>query len=128
MLAQKAYSECSKYIEIREKCWNKFEDGDKNENCFDEELAEKKCLASNLCPDLYKRFYEYSECHLWAAAFRKRNDNRYIEARERIDNDRAMSNMCRDLSHELSKELSHYSQYRPEALEGQSFLKKNMMK
>ena len=126
--AEKAYSECSKYIENREQCWNKFENRSQNDNCFDEELAEKKCLASHLCPELYKKFYEYSECHLWAAAFRKRHDNRYMEARKRIDNDRAMSNMCRELGHELSKELSNYSKYRPEAFEGQSFLKKNLMK
>ena len=126
--ANKAYSECNRYIVIRERCWDNSENKSSKADCFEEELAEKKCLASHLCPNLYKKFYEYSECHLWAAAGRKINDNRYIEARARVNSDRAMANMCRELGLELVKELSNYSQYRPEASEGKSFLKSNLVK
>ena len=120
--ANKAYAECNNYIEKREQCWNNSQSESKNADCFEEELAEKKCLASHLCPELYKKFYEYSECHLWAAAFRKKNNDMYIEARSRINSDPALSKMCRELGLELSKDLSNYSQYRTEASEGNTYI------
>ena len=126
-LANDAYSECSAYSASISQCRKNMKESH-NVDCFEEELAEKKCLASRLCPELYKKFYEYSECHLWAAAFRRKDDQRYIQARARIDNNRTMSKMCRELGHELTRELSNYSKYRPEASEGESWIKENVGK
>jgi hypothetical protein len=123
-LSSEAYYHCQDHIRNRQLCWNKTLDEKNKSDCFDEELAEKKCLASRVCPELYKKFYEYTECHLWAAAFRKAEDNKYIEARDRINKDPAMSNMCRNMGYELSNEISKYSRYREEALEGESYLNK----
>ena len=124
MVASNAYFECKDYIVRRQNCWNQSSESKNTDSCFEEELAEKKCLSSRLCPDLYKKFYEYTECHLWAGAFRNKNDQRYVEARARIESDRALVNMCRDMGHDLTKEISKYSRYRPEASAGESFLKK----
>ena len=121
---QKAYHECQDLAVSRQNCWNASLEGKHTEDCLVEELAEKKCLTSQLCPTLYRNFYEYTECHLWAEAFAHKNDTRYVEARAKISNDRAMSYMCREIVQDLSKEMSKYSRYRLEALEGESFLKK----
>ena len=123
-LAKKAFHECHDYIVKRERCWNTLTEENRNQECFPEELEEKKCLALCLCPELYKKFYEYTECHLWAAAFRNKNDVRYMEARNKINNNPAMATMCREMGHDLTSTISRYTRFRPEALEGESFLKK----
>ena len=123
-LSSRAYHYCQFHVKNRELCWNRALGEHQQIDCFDEELAEKKCLASQLCPDIYNKFYTYTECHLWAAAFRKKDDIRYLDARNRIDKDPAMSRMCRDMGYELSNKMSQYSKYREEALEGESYLKK----
>ena len=123
-LAKKAFHECHDYTVKRERCWNTLTEENRNQECFPEELEEKKCLALCLCPELYKKFYEYTECHLWAAAFRNKNDVRYMEARKKIDNNPAMATMCREMGHDLTSTISRYTRFRPEALEGESFLKK----
>ena len=94
-LAKKAFRECQDYTAKRDRCWNTLAEENRNQDCFQEELAEKKCLALCLCPELYKKFYEYTECHLWAAAFRNKDDVRYIEARNKINNNPDMATMCR---------------------------------
>ena len=121
---QNAYNECKEYVIKRENCWNNSPDGKHTEDCFIEELAEKKCLSSHLCPIMYRKFYEYTDCHLWAEAFAHKNDERYWDARERINRDRTMQYMCREIVQDLSKEMSKYSKYRAEVLESSTFLKK----
>ena len=123
-LAKKAFHACHDYTVKRERCWNTLTEENRNQECFPEELEEKKCLALCLCPELYKKFYEYTECHLWAAAFRNKNDVRYMEARNKINNNPAMATMCREMGHDLTRTISRYTRFRPEALEGESFLKK----
>ena len=119
-----AYDKCQDLVMKRKNCWNGSLEGKQTEDCLVEELAEKKCLASTLCPNLYKNFYEYTECHLWAEAFAHKDEKQYIEGRARINNDRAMVYMCREIVQDLAKEMSKYSKYRLESLEGELFLKK----
>ena len=59
-LAKKAFHECHDYTVKRERCWNTLTEENRNQECFPEELEEKKCLALCLCPELYKKFYEYT--------------------------------------------------------------------
>ena len=120
-LAQNAYIECKDLVLKRQDCWNRSPEGKHTEECFVEELSEKRCLTSQLCPNLYRKFYEYTECHLWAEAFAHRNEEQYIEARARISSDRVMSNMCRGIVQDLGKAMSKYSKYRSEILEDSPF-------
>ena len=90
----------------RQNCWSNSPEGKHTEECFIEELAEKKCLAARLCPAQFKTFYQYTECHLWAESFAHTNDPSYTEARERINKDHALKNMCRGIVLDLSKEMS----------------------
>ena len=122
--AQNAYIECKELVIQRQDCWNRFPEGKHTEECFVEELAEKRCLTSQLCPSLYRKFYEYTECHLWAEAFAHKNDEQYKEARARISSDRTMAYMCRGIVQDLSKAMSKYSKYRSEILESSPFLDK----
>ena len=120
---ENAYIECKDFVMNRQTCWSNSPEGKHTEECFIEELAEKKCLAARLCPAQFKTFYQYTECHLWAESFAHENDPSYTEARERINNDRALKNMCRGIVQDLSKEMSKYSKYREEILENEPFAK-----
>lgn len=115
---QKAFTECEDVVISREKCWNNSPEGKHTESCFVEELAEKKCLSYHLCPIQFRNFYEYTDCHLWAEAFAHKDDEQYVKARARISSDRAMTNMCREIVQDLSKEMSKYTEHKTEALKG----------
>ena len=126
LATEKAYNECKNFVMIRQNCWDMSPDGKHTEDCFIEELAEKRCLSSHLCPSLYRKFYEYTDCHLWAEFFAHKNDERYLKARERINSDRIMKYMCREIVQDLSKEMSKFSKYRDEVLESASFSNTNV--
>ena len=123
-VVKNAYIECKDLVFKRQDCWNNSTEGKHTEECFVEELAEKRCLTSHLCPDLYRKFYEYTDCHLWAEAFAHKNEEQYIDARAKISRDRVMSSMCRGIVQDLSKAMSKYSKYRSEILEDSPFLEK----
>ena len=123
---QNAYNDYKEYVVKRQNCWNSSPDGKHTEECYVEELAEKRCLSSHLCPIMYRKFYEYTDCHLWAEAFAHKNDEQYSKARTRISGDRTMMYMCREIVQDLSKEMSKYSKYREEVLNSASFLKKTV--
>ena len=123
-LAQNAYIECKDLVVKRQDCWDNSPDGKHTEDCFVEELAEKRCLTSHLCPSIYRKFYEYTECHLWAEAFAHKDEEKYKEARARISSDRTMAYMCRGIVQDLSKAMAKYSGYRDEIVTSSAFLDK----
>ena len=98
---EKAYIECKDFVMNRQNCWSNSPEGKHTEECFIEELAEKKCLAACLCPAQFKTFYQYTECHLWAESFAHTNDPSYTEARERINKDRALKNNIKIFSRSI---------------------------
>ena len=80
---------CREEIRDRKECYDSHGKGINTEECYKEELNEKRCLAFHLCPLEAKRFYGSpgkgvegkGECSLWAEyfAFRDSEDEWYTK-------------------------------------------------
>ena len=118
-----AKKSCTNFALTRKKCWKSSVSGNKNtEECFIEELEEKRCMSECLCNDVYKNFYERSSCHLWAEAFAHKNSSKYINARDQINKNKDLKAACKKLTHQMSACMSMYMKYSNEGTEGQTFL------
>lgn len=67
-LAQIASTRCKDSILLRTLCWEA-NGGKETEECFKEELTEKRCLAFVCCPQQAQSYYSAGNCALWAEAF-----------------------------------------------------------
>ena len=115
---------CREEIRVRRECYDNHGKGMNTEECYKEELNEKRCLAFHLCPLEAKRFYGTpgkgvegkGDCSLWAEyfAFKDSEDERnaviHTQTRERISNNEGESKKCRKQLMDLSFCLSHYSE------------------
>ena len=112
-----ARSHCTEAIQAREQCWD-VHGGKETENCFIEELEEKRCMAFICCPQEAKVFYgtpsgikDKAPCSMWAEFFAFQNDARHKAAREAITARPAQQTRCRELTMDLAKCMSTYRQF-----------------
>ena len=119
-MAQQASRVCSNFINARDLCWKKSKDGRNGEDCLVEELREKRCLSSILCPTEAKLFYgdsqyedEKAPCSLWAEAFAfsfekvgKDIQQLHLLGRESIASNHEAVVRCGNVSHRLSRCMS----------------------
>ena len=119
-----ARKKCITYVEKRRDCWKESVSGNKNtEQCFVEELAEKKCMSECLCKDIYLNFYVRSSCHLWAESFAHKDIPKYRNAKEQINKNKEIKEVCKALTLQLSHCISKYMKYSDEGAEGHNFVK-----
>ena len=101
--------------------WNGTKD---TENCLIEELQEKRCLASQICPANAEAFYGSiqgivgkAQCSLWAEAFAFRSVDgtvtqeevtRHQTARDIVTKSTKMHKECRAITMDLAKCLAKY--------------------
>jgi hypothetical protein len=100
---------CVDVIRRRKECWDRSLEGKQGEECIREELKEKRCLSSYLCPSQSKNFYvsKQGECSKWAEAFAFGPN----DTQRTVLNDRKKMKHCRKVVHKLSKCMSKYSSY-----------------
>ena len=129
---------CREEIRVRRECYDSHGKGINTEECYEEELNEKRCLAFHLCPLEAKRFYGTpgrgaegkGECSLWAEYFAfgtsedKLSATIHSEARDQISNNEEKSKKCRKQLMDLSFCLSHYSEML-QKIESREKLKQN---
>ena len=115
---------CREEIKARRKCYDRWGKGINTEECYEEELNEKRCLSFHLCPIEAKRFYRIpgkgsegkGECSLWAEcfAFKAGDDTKsataHMQTRDQISIDEEKTKRCRKQLMDLSICLSHYSE------------------
>ena len=120
---ENACKQCSALVKQREFCWSKSLVGSKEtDECFTEELQEKKCMSQFLCNSIHKNFYEISSCHLWAEYFAHKNDNVYINGKHEIDDNPELREVCTKLTHQMSKCMSVYMKYSHLAADGERYV------
>jgi len=116
---------CRQEIQERVDCYKHQKDGKNTEECFREELTEKRCLSFYCCPRQAKKFYgspagseEKALCSLWAEAFAFTvNDGKnsaddifwHSEGREFVNQDVEDRKKCRTVLMDLTKCMSAYS-------------------
>ena len=116
-----ALESCQEKIDRRKFCYANSNKDRGGEECFIEELEEKKCLASHLCLREADAFYG-GICSKWAESFAFAKDNKvslpvqreYKEARELVMADKRKIAGCRLISMNLAKCLAQYSPFERE--------------
>lgn len=100
---------CADVVRLRKECWERSLQGIHGEECIREELKEKRCLATHLCPTNAKRFYQNNngQCSLWAEAFAFGPN----DVQRAVSKDRTKMKKCRKIVMDLSKCMSKYTQY-----------------
>lgn len=100
---------CADVVRLRKECWARSLQGIHGEECIREELKEKRCLATHLCPTNAKRFYQNNngQCSLWAEAFAFGPN----DVQRAVSKDRIKMKKCRKIVMDLSKCMSKYTQY-----------------
>ena len=112
-----ARKHCEEAVTARENCWVRH-GGKETENCFEEELLEKRCLSFVLCPSEARKFYgtpigtkDKAACSLWAEYFAFPDDIRHRISREKVNQSPQKQQACREITMELAKCMSKYRQY-----------------
>ena len=121
-IVQSANANCKELIVKRIACWD-FHGSKDTENCFVEELEEKRCLAFQLCPSNAASYYGSmtsigkAQCALWAEAFAYQvmdgaitsdQVSRHQTARESVTKSPELQKKCRKITMDLAKCLSGY--------------------
>lgn len=113
---------CEAETKKREFCYKQSTHDKGGEDCLVEELQEKRCLSSVLCPKEATAFYGKDEkskalCSLWAEAFAFTRDNSSVDFDTRqqheqgkavIDADRRKQFRCRTAVLDLAKCLHSF--------------------
>ena len=110
-----ARKQCGSAVAARESCWEQ-NGGRDTENCFEEELNEKRCLSFVCCPREAKSFYTTpsgtkGECSLWAEYFAFPDDIRHRLTRDTVNQSPKKQQDCREITMNLAKCMAKYRQY-----------------
>lgn len=112
-----AKKHCALETQKREFCYKQSLHDKGGEDCLVEELQEKRCFSSKLCPKESRAFYGRDDnskavCSLWAEAFAYTRDDHPVDFETRqlheqgksfIDADRSKQSKCRAVLHDLAK-------------------------
>ena len=106
----RAQAKCQELVAAREKCWRDSAAQTKEtDECYQEELLEKRCLAQCLCSKAAAAFYQKTDCHLYSEHFAFQDDQAYQAGREKILADPVRLNFCRQVTMNLAKCMAKYN-------------------
>ena len=111
---------CADVVRLRKECWERSLQGIHGEECIREELKEKRCLATHLCPSKAKKFYhrKNGECSKWAEAFAFGSN----PVQREVQKDPAKKKYCRKVVMNLSKCMAKYTLNPPSNVSPPSFV------